>query len=185
MSNVGVGVAELRCVGSAESFSSKLQAKFFRKPDLAEEGGIDVEEAGACEHVAAQAAENARSRGLAENRRIKPGLGIHPVQSLEGTADVRCLGVARGVQVLAAGIEEEGRTGHEREDAGHLPSAQDLRGSTACEPVLTFAEGQLIDVALDEGVGTIETGSRVTPARVDVPGEPAIFVGDAERLAVG
>ena len=187
--HTGVRVAELRRVGDAGGFAADFQLDLFGDGEDLEERRIEVEEAGAVHYVAACVAEHARERGLREGGRVEPGVtDVDTVQDLNGLDLVGGLVVAGGVEGGAVGPDRHCSAGHEGEDTVGLPAAESLGHNAVTEEALAFAEGQVIDVALDKGVGTIEVIPRIIAALIDVPVlcQPTI-VGTlvAHALAVG
>src|SRR5579875_1901559 len=101
ISQRGIRVAEVRCIGGAEPLGAKLSVESFRQLHLSEEMGIKLEEVRASEHVTTHIPECRLAKehgGICKNQGVKPGLGIDPLQFCERSADPGRLAVARSIE---------------------------------------------------------------------------------------
>src|SRR5438270_9324977 len=130
-----VRVIKVGRVGDAESLSPKLEAHPLAYRNIAEDSGIQVEEARSAEyiplHVAKRAVRNYRAvcicvctSRLTERRSVEPRSGVDSPEHAEWRNLNRILCRSRRIEVISVCSEVQRSTAHAGQNAAHSPAPQ-------------------------------------------------------------
>src|SRR5579875_683199 len=191
IADAGIRVAEIRRIRGAEPLRPEFHIEPFRQLHPTEERGIKLEKVGAGKHVATDIAKCRLSKKhgrIRENRGVKPGLRINPLQLFKRSADPGRLSIAGSIKRLAIAAEVERPAGHELPDTAQFPSAENSAGQARLEEMLPLAHRQLPDEALVQNVRAIKVRAGVITPEVNVirvtTGILSVLLLVAQRLSV-
>src|SRR5260370_14268513 len=160
---VGAIEEELRRVGHAECFQPQVQIVAFRESDGLEQGSIQVEKAWPAEEVPPHVAE-CLARWSSKARRVERGIGADAVKDLDGSNQIRSLGVVRRQKRGGTGGKVKRKARHQGEKAGDAPATQYGGANPRRNQALALSKRQIVHNNLHKGMRAMETVPPLIPA---------------------
>jgi hypothetical protein len=165
VADIAAWVAEVGVVEDVGVVGADVEVDALAEGEGALDGEVGAVDAGSLEGEAGRGAELADGDG-------REGGGVEPFVQIP--AEMGQVGVGDDVWALAGGggvvvvlVDADGLAGLELDDAGELPSADDvLDDRCVVGEAASAAEGKLVDEAVDESVGDVGAGDALLGVEV-------------------